>query len=505
MKRIFAILILLSSAAFGTTTVTGNIRDLGTGAIGTTAFVRFWLRGCGGNQPFVSGTGMIGPSQGGVFYKDFSADATGAISGTLYSTRDATGLLGGDITCGTSTTAVWYGMQIFNNGKGAPETMLHAKNGVAINIGSPVPITTFPVVPPATGDTFYFRLDGGNDSIKNISNTEVDLLGKICWPDTTCQTTAAAGGSGTVTSFSAGNLSPLFTTSVTTASTTPALSFSLSNASANTVYAGPTSGGASAPIFRALVNADIPTGDQNPGTTTGDVLDCSNTATPCTLERIGIGTPGQTLTVNSAGTHAQWTSPFSIKIGPQNGAVAATTIVPAGTAGLYVVDYYGSVPTPCSSGTAHIDFMMMTTDDSGLPISDGASANADPGVFAISSFQLNNFQSTGGIYTPTQVFPNPVSIASNGTAPIQYQIYYEPCNAGAYTCSAGVIDCTTTPGVPACTAGGTASCAGGQTVACHRIYNATATITNRYAGTCDINAQSANGTYVIRLGVQRVQ
>jgi hypothetical protein len=62
---------------------------------------------------------------------------------------------------------------------------------------------------------------------------------------------------GTVTSFSAGNLSPLFTTSVTNPTTTPALSFALANAAANTVLAGPN-GGSGAPSFRALVAADIP-------------------------------------------------------------------------------------------------------------------------------------------------------------------------------------------------------------------------------------------------------
>jgi hypothetical protein len=62
---------------------------------------------------------------------------------------------------------------------------------------------------------------------------------------------------GTVTNFSAGNLSPLFTTSVTNPTTTPALSFALSSAAANTVLAGPN-GGAGAPTYRALVAADIP-------------------------------------------------------------------------------------------------------------------------------------------------------------------------------------------------------------------------------------------------------
>lgn len=66
------------------------------------------------------------------------------------------------------------------------------------------------------------------------------------------------GGGGSVTSFSSGNLSPLFTTNVATATTTPALSFSLSNQSANTIFAGPSSGAAAAPTFRSISGDDIP-------------------------------------------------------------------------------------------------------------------------------------------------------------------------------------------------------------------------------------------------------
>jgi len=65
-------------------------------------------------------------------------------------------------------------------------------------------------------------------------------------------------GTGTVTSFSAGDLSPVFTTNVANPTTTPALTFSLSTQSANKVFAGPTTGSAAAPTFRSLVNADFP-------------------------------------------------------------------------------------------------------------------------------------------------------------------------------------------------------------------------------------------------------
>lgn len=73
---------------------------------------------------------------------------------------------------------------------------------------------------------------------------------------------SARGGStgGGVSSFSAGNLSPLFTTGVATPTTTPALSFTLSNFAANTVFAGPASGAAAPPTARALVAADLPAG-----------------------------------------------------------------------------------------------------------------------------------------------------------------------------------------------------------------------------------------------------
>jgi hypothetical protein len=67
----------------------------------------------------------------------------------------------------------------------------------------------------------------------------------------------AVGGGGSVTSFSAGDLAPLFTTTEATVTTTPALSFNLTNQSANRIFAGPTTGVDAAPTFRALVYADL--------------------------------------------------------------------------------------------------------------------------------------------------------------------------------------------------------------------------------------------------------
>lgn len=67
-----------------------------------------------------------------------------------------------------------------------------------------------------------------------------------------------ATSSGTVTSVSSGNLSPLFTVAVGTPTTTPALSFTLLNAAQNAFLAGPASGGAGAAAYRAILSADLP-------------------------------------------------------------------------------------------------------------------------------------------------------------------------------------------------------------------------------------------------------
>lgn len=100
------------------------------------------------------------------------------------------------------------------------------------------------------------------------------------------------GGSGSLTTFSAGNLSPLFTTSVANPTTTPALSFTLSNANANTALMGPTSGGPGAPSYRAIVAGDVPTLNQN---TTGTASNVTGIVLPAN------GGTGANNTVGSAG------------------------------------------------------------------------------------------------------------------------------------------------------------------------------------------------------------
>lgn len=65
-------------------------------------------------------------------------------------------------------------------------------------------------------------------------------------------------GAGTVTNFTAGNLDTIATTAVANPTTTPSLTFTMNTQTANTVWAGPTTGAAAAPTFRGLVAADFP-------------------------------------------------------------------------------------------------------------------------------------------------------------------------------------------------------------------------------------------------------
>jgi hypothetical protein len=151
------------------TTITGTIKNLDTTTPGTSSFVRFWLRALRGNPPRITGTGAIVPqSAGNSFYVDVPANSSGVVAGTIYSTRDSTGVLGGDIEAGGSLTAVYYGMVIYNAGIPGPEIPVHAKNGASLDISNVTPTSTQPIIVAPTGDTTYARLDGGNTPFTGI-------------------------------------------------------------------------------------------------------------------------------------------------------------------------------------------------------------------------------------------------------------------------------------------------------------------------------------------------
>lgn len=79
------------------------------------------------------------------------------------------------------------------------------------------------------------------------------------------------GGGGTVTSVALALPASVFIVTGSPVTTSGTLTGSFSNQSANTILAGPTSGGASTPAFRSVVPADIPTLNQNTTGTASNV------------------------------------------------------------------------------------------------------------------------------------------------------------------------------------------------------------------------------------------
>lgn len=103
-----------------------------------------------------------------------------------------------------------------------------------------------------------YRAIVGSDLFNLVagSNLTIDPVGDTL----VFSSTASGGGGGSVTSFSAGNLSPLFTTNVATATTTPALSFTIAQAASGQFVAGPVSGVDANIALRALATSDLPAG-----------------------------------------------------------------------------------------------------------------------------------------------------------------------------------------------------------------------------------------------------
>ena len=151
----------------------------------------------------------------------------------------------------------------------------------------------------------YIPTVTGNTS--NLNEVIIDTAGRTWIIDINGD--ARLFSNGTVTSFSAGNLSPLFTTNVATPTTTPALSFNLSNCNQYQVF-GRVAAGTGAPSYVplnpiAFNGLAIPNREVAFGTGTGITSTSNFQSTTGNSLKIGTGTVSGAYGINmGAGSNA---------------------------------------------------------------------------------------------------------------------------------------------------------------------------------------------------------
>ena len=165
-------------------------------------------------------------------------------------------------------------------------------------------------------------------------------------------TWTSAAGLGTVTSVAL-SLPSIFTVSGSPVTTSGTLTGTFNTQTANTVFAGPASGAAATPTFRALVSLDIPNNAANTSGTASNVTGTVaiinggtgqttanagfNALSPMTTAgdtiyggasgagtRLAIGTAGQVFTVNAGATAPQWSAQSTLSVGTATNVAGGT-------------------------------------------------------------------------------------------------------------------------------------------------------------------------------------
>ena len=231
----------------------------------------------------------------------------------------------------------------------------------------------------------------------------------------------SGAGTGTVTSFSAGTLSPLFTTSVATSTTTPALTFSLSTAAADSVFGNPT-GSTAAPVFTAspVLTAITAANMTDSALASGNCVQASTggllttIASPCGSG--GGGTTTNALTMNNGGSGAASGTTFNGSAAQTIsyntiGAQQALTLTTTGSSGAATL----------SSGTLNIP---QYSGGGGAWSSVTSGANAQTGAFSTAAPWTYSYAGTAS--TPSMTISG--APYASGTATTNFPQLY--LNAG---------------------------------------------------------------------------
>lgn len=196
-------------------------------------FIKTFRAGTGNNRNFQFGVDSSGTTKGwqvstGTFNLSPANNATGGMLANFFQSNTLLDTNGAVFLASTATASAVNSVTIANS---------------------------------ATGNPVEIRASGGDTNIS--LNLVSKGSGSILCNGASC---GSGGGSGTVTNFVSGNLSPLFTTNVTTSTTIPTQSFTLIAAAANSLFGNNTAASAPPAYFTAALTA-LPFGRE--GTLTG--------------------------------------------------------------------------------------------------------------------------------------------------------------------------------------------------------------------------------------------
>lgn len=215
------------------------------------------------------------------------------------------------------------------------------------------------------------------------------------------QLLVASTGQGTVTSVSAGTLSPLFTTSVSTSTTTPALAFALTNAAAGTIF-GNFTGSTGAPSYNTPGAADTILGKAHTGSgleyktvSAGSGITITPSAGAITIANAGVTSVGLSvpsfLTVSGSPITTSGTFAVSANSQAQNTVYCGPASGGSGTPGfraLVAADFGATQVVPY--GTIIAWWSTDTTIPTGWALCNGQTTNWQTGPFAGNSVTLPN-------------------------------------------------------------------------------------------------------------------